>query len=273
MAQFFSSFGMDEHPGHYFFSLYHLVYLALTILIFYLLFKFLKKKNRKTQDKYISAFLILILVMKYAGEAIFIYEYYFIDEVYSSFQHPLLSFNTIISFELCGILNILLPIVIWFDIKPLKDFVFASSILGGIALVLYPVNVLYGDPFVLAFPMFRTAIVHFFLIFIPLFLIHRGDYRLKKERWLSVAIGLLVCALWALIGGLFINPGTNHMFIFKNPFYGGPIPIISAIPNGWHDLLLAVLVTIGYILVYQIAKLFQNKKVSQNGLTTTEISS
>ncbi len=43
----------------------------------------------------------------------------------------------------------------------------------------------------------------------------------------------------------------------ENPFLGGPIPIINIIPNYWHILLLAVMVTIGYTLIYKITKLFE----------------
>ncbi|QWB99315.1 YwaF family protein [Mycoplasmatota bacterium] len=259
LSNFFTTIGMDEQPGKYFFSNYHLIYLLISIFFFILLFKFLKNKSRKRQNTYITFFLILIIILKYAGEALFIYEYYFVEESYSSYPHAFFDINTFFSFQLCGIMNIVLPIVIWFDIKPLKDFVFATSILGGLAVMFYPVTVLYGNPFALTLPILRSTIVHFFLVFIPLFLMHRGDFNLNKKRWYSIAFWLIMTALWAMFGNIFIDSNANNMYLMSNPFKGGPIPIINVLPNGFHVIFLAFAVTIGYVIVYQIAGLFTGK--------------
>lgn len=267
LRDFFSTIGMDEHPGRYFFSNFHLIYLLISLIAFIVLFRFLKKQSKQTQNKYISGFLILMIILKYAGEALFIYEYYFVEEVYSSYQHSFWDVNTFFSFQLCGIMNIILPIVIWFDIKPLKDFVFATSILGGLAVMFYPVTVLYGTPFMITLPILRSTIVHFFLVFIPLFLIHRGDFSFNKYRWHYIALGLILTALWATFGNIFIDPTANNMYLFENPFLNGPIPVINTLPNGWHVLFLAVAVTFGYIIVYHLALAFENKKVSFKKLT------
>ncbi|MCF7923559.1 MAG: YwaF family protein [Candidatus Izimaplasma sp.] len=259
LSNFFTTIGMDEQPSSYFFSNYHLVYLLVNILFFILLFKFLKNKPIKFQNKIISISLVIILLLKFTGEALFIYEYYFIDNVYSSYPHAFFDVNTFFSFQLCGIMNILLPLVIWFNIKPLKDFVFATSILGGLAVIFYPVTVLYGSPYQITFPIIRSSIIHFFLIFIPLFLIYRGDFKFKKENWTKVAIGLLLTAGWAMIGNLFIDTTANNMYLMSNPFNGGPIPLINILSNGYHVLFLAIAVTLGYIIVYQISYLFEPK--------------
>ena len=229
------------------------------IVLFIALFIFLKKQNKKTQNRYISAFLILILCLKFAGEALFIDEYYSIGGANSSYAHPFLDVNTFFSFQLCGMMNILLPIVIWFDIKPLKDYVFATSVLGGLAVIFYPVTVLYGEPFRLILPNVRSSIVHLFLIFIPLFLIYRGDFKLKKERWHYISIGLILSALWAMFGNLVIDRSANNMYLMSNPFKHGPIPVINLVSNGVHVIVLALAVTFGYFVVYQIAALFDGR--------------
>ncbi len=271
LYSFWTTIGMDEQPGSYFFSGYHLIYLLLNILFFVILFKFLKNKSRKIQDRYISIFLVLILVLKYAGEALFIQEYYTIGTLNSSYPHPFWDINTFFSFQLCGIVNILLPITIWFNIKPLKDYVFATSILGGFAVILYPVTVLYGQPFAVILPNLRSSIIHLFLIFIPLFLINRGDFQFKKERWHFIAIGLILSALWAMFGNIFIDQNANNMYIMSNPFIGGPIPILNSLPSGWHVIFLAFAVTIGYALVYQIAALAGGKRYLSKKLTKKQI--
>ncbi|MFW5794406.1 MAG: hypothetical protein ACOCV1_02875 [Bacillota bacterium] len=257
LNDFFTTIGMDEQPSYYFFSNYHLVYFLINLIFFILLFKYLKKKPKELQNKIISIALVLMLFLKFAGEALFIYEYYYIEEVYSAYPHALLNINTVFSFQLCGIMNILLPFVIWFNIKPLKDFVFATSILGGLAVIFYPVTVLYGEPYQITFPIIRSTVVHFFLIFIPLFLIYRGDFKFRKSNWTKVAIGLLLTAAWAMFGNLIIDQTANNMYLMSNPFNGGPIPLINILGNGYHVLFLAVAVTLGYIIVYQISYLFE----------------
>lgn len=259
LADFFTTIGMDEQPINYFFGTYHLLYFLLFLVSFIGLFIILVKQNKKKQDIFINISLILILFLKYITEVLFIYEYYNVFPAYSSYPHPFLDVNTFFSFQLCGVMNIVLPITIWFNIKPLKPFVYLTSILGGLAVVLYPVTVLYGDPFQITLPMLRSSVVHFFLVFIPLFLIYRGDIKMEKKYWYHIAIGLLSIAAWAMIGNLFIDTTANNMYLMINPFLNGPVPILNTIKSGWHNIILTIMVSIGYFLIYQFAKLFQKK--------------
>lgn len=257
LAGFFSTTGMDSQPVEYIFSGTHFIYLLLNLVSFIVLWYFMRRMKRRTQDILITIFLISMLVLKYAGDALFIYEYYNVSPALSHYPHPFWDVDTFFSFQMCGVTNILLPIVIWFNLKPLKEFVFASSILGGFAVILYPVTVLFGDPYTITLPIVRSAIIHFFLLFIPLFLINRGDYRLEAKRSWQVALGLILLALWATFGNYVIDIGDNNLYLMENPFYGGPIPLLNIIPNYWHILLLAVLVTIGYAIVYRLTRVFE----------------
>ncbi len=257
LLSFFTTTGMDEHPGNYLFDYPHFIYILINIIMFIILWKLLKRSSIKKQNILITIFLILILVLKYAGDALFIYEYYNVSPALSSYPHAFWDVDTFFSFQMCGVTNILLPLVIWFNIKPLKEFVFASSILGGAAVILYPVTVLYGHPYMITLPIIRSVVIHFFLLFIPLYLINRGDYKLTAKKSWQVALGLILLALWSTFGNYVIDKGDNNLYLMENPFLGGPIPLLNIIPNGWHILLLAVLVTIGYILIYQITKIFE----------------
>ncbi|MCK4552081.1 MAG: YwaF family protein [Tenericutes bacterium] len=257
LLAFFTTSGMDEHPGAYFFGTPHLIYFLLNIVLFIILWKLLKTISKKNQDKLITVFLILILLLKYAGDILFIYEYYYVSPALSSYPHPLLDVDTIISFQLCGITNILLPLTIWFKIKPLKEFVYLSSIMGGIAVVVYPVTILYGDPFTITLPMVRSTLVHFFLIFIPLFLINRGDVKLNPKNWRQIAIGFGALLLWATFGNYVIDIGDNNLYLFENPFLQTDIPLLSLIPNGWHILALVLIFGGAYFFTYKICKWFE----------------
>jgi len=257
LSTFFSTIGMEESAGDYFFAWPHFLYLLLNIVLFIVLWHFLKRKSKITQKKIITIFLILILVLKYAGDVLFIYEYYNVSPILSIYPHPFWDVDTFFSFQMCGVTNILLPLTIWFNIKPLKEFVFISSILGGIAVILFPVTVLYGHPYVVTLPILRSTLVHFFLLFIPLFLINQGDYKLSGKRWKQVVIGIVLLALWALFGNLLIDIGDNNLYLMTNPFLGGPVPILNKLPNGWHNFASAILVFIGYLIIYYLARLFE----------------
>jgi hypothetical protein len=246
---------MDDQPVQYLFTPIHLIYFLICIVIFIVLMKIFLHKKPATQKIFINICLVLMIVMKYAGEAIFVSEWYLFGAV-STYSHPFWDWRTFFSFQMCGVNNILLPLVIWFKIKPLKDYIFLSSILGGIAVMIYPLGVLSGDPFVITLPMLRSMIVHLLLVFVPCFLIATGDTKIERKNWKRTAIGVLGMAAWAMYGNLFVDMNANNMYLMTNPFFGGPIPIINIIPAGYHVLVLAVFFSIGLIITYYFLDIF-----------------
>lgn len=62
-----------------------------------------------------------------------------------------------------------------------------------------------------------------------------------------------------MFGNLFLDGSANNMYLVENPFFGTNIPFLNIIPDGYHVILLAIMVTGGYFLVYRIAKLFEKK--------------
>jgi hypothetical protein len=264
LSTFFTSTGMDNRPTAYFFNYPHLIYFLINVGLFIFLWRLLKKMSIKNQDKMINVFLLFILLLKYAGDAIFIYEYYYVDPNYTSYTHSIWDVDTLISFQLCGIMNILLPIVIWFKLKSWKIFVYISSILGGLTVLIYPVTILFGDPFIVTLPMLRSGLVHFFLLFIPLFLINRGDIELKKSDWKPFLIGTLIVFAWATFGNFVIDIGDNNIYLEYNPFYGTDMPFVSLIPNGWHILFIFSMFAFGYTLIHWVLKFIQPKKKLRN---------
>lgn len=259
LSKFFTSEGMDLLPDSYIFKLPHLLYLIACVFTFFLLMWLFKSKNPKISKIIILVCCLLLLGFKYGGEAVFIYEWYHFPEPISSYSHPLFDFRTLISFQVCGINNVLLPLVVLFNIKPLKDFVYTSSVIGGIAVILYPAGVLFGDPLVITFPMLRTLIVHFLLVFLPLYLYKINDFRLKRKNWKNVLWGVIAVIAWAMFGNLVVDPNANNMFLMVNPFYGGPVPFLNQLPNGIHAIFLITIIFLVYILLYFLADLYQRK--------------
>lgn len=259
LTKFFSSEGMDLLPDAYIFKLPHFIYLITCVILLFIMLRFLSTKNPLVNKIVVIISIVLLWGLKYGGEAIFIYEWYHFPEPVSSYSHPLFDFRTLISFQICGINNVLLPLVILFNIKPMKDFVYSSSFIGGLAVLLYPAGVLYGDPLVITFPMIRTLTVHFLLVFLPLYMMKIGDFRLEKSRWKNVLYGVIIVISWALFGNIFIDKTANNMFLMENPFLGGPIPFLNILPNGIHTIVLILMVFLSYLLVYYLASIYNKK--------------
>jgi hypothetical protein len=194
--------------------------------------------------------------MKYGGEVLFVWEWQHYQDQVSSFSHPLMDFRTLISFQLCGVNNVLLPLVVWFNWKKMKDFIYSTSIIGGLAVIIYPVGVLYGDPFIFTFPILRSLVVHFLLVFVPCFLMATGEFRLEVKNWVNTLIGCIAISAWAMFGNLVVDPGANNMYLMSNPFYGGPVPILNIMPDGYHMIILLMLVVIAFWIVYFLSNLY-----------------
>ncbi|MBN2696516.1 MAG: YwaF family protein [Bacilli bacterium] len=252
-ADFFTSSGMDENPARYLFKWPHFIYIGLVIISFYVLMKIFVNKDPKVRKIFIFVSCFVLLFLKYSGEALFIIEWYKYGDTVSSYSHPFWDYRTFISFQVCGINNVLLPLVIWFNWKGLKDFVYSTSIIGGIAVMIYPVGVLYGEPFVLTLPIVRSLIVHFLLVFLPCFMIATGDFRLERKNWRNTLIGVLGVMLWGMYGNIFVDKAANNMYLMENPFYGGPVPLLNILPNGLHAAVLILLVFLGFLLVYWVS--------------------
>ncbi|MDD4987915.1 MAG: YwaF family protein [Candidatus Izemoplasmatales bacterium] len=266
LASFFTSAGMDDNPTGYLFTWRHFLYIGFAILAFWLLMKLLLKQSEKTKRTAVIVLGILMLLLKYGGEILVVWEWNRFGDSISSFSHPFWDVRTFISFQICGINNVLLPLVIWFNIKPMKDFLYTTSIMGGLAVILYPVGILYGDPFVLTFPIIRSLIVHFLLVFLPCFMIATGDFQLEKKRWKNTFFGALIVSAFAMLGNLFIDPDANNLYLMKNPFLGGPIPLLNSLPNGVHVIFLLVMVFLAFLMEYWLIGKYQRFQHRNNFL-------
>jgi len=260
LVNFFSSEGMDLFPDQYLFKWQHFVYLGVCAFLFWGLMKISARQSKTTQKLIISVACVLLLVFKYGGEAIFVWEWNHYGDSISSFSHPFWDWRTLISFQVCGVNNVLLPLVVWFDWKRFKDFVYPASIVGGLAVMLYPVGVLFGDPIAITFPLLRTLFVHFLLVFLPCYLIKIENFRLEPKYWYRALIGSLLVMAWAMFGNLFVDQTANNMYLMENPFAGGPVWILNAIPNGWHVLLLVFLCGVGIWLVYFVSGRYERHR-------------
>jgi hypothetical protein len=250
---------MDDSPEQYLLKWPHFLYVLVGAILFFVLMRLMLNRSAQTKRFFVLVSCFIMIFLKYAGEAVFIWEWHTIGAV-SSYSHPFWDFRTLISFQLCGVNNVLLPLVIWLNIKPAKDFIYSTSIMGGLAVILYPSGMIYGDPLVFTFPMLRSLLVHFLLVFLPCFMIASGERVFNPKRWYRLLVGAVLMTIWAMIGNLWIDPSANNMFLMVNPFFGGPIPLLNQLPNGVHIIPLLLLVIIGFIIIYAVAGRYYRKK-------------
>ena len=121
--------------------------------------------------------------------------------------------------HMCTVLTFVLPLVIVFDIKPLKQAVYVLSIMGGI------ITVLVGDYFVdlfLPFSAVEGISAHTLLIVLPFMEMGLGRFTLKIEKFWQVLIGTFVFMAWATLANEVIFKGydTNYMYLRHNGLPG-----------------------------------------------------
>ena len=121
--------------------------------------------------------------------------------------------------HMCTVLTFVLPLVIVFDIKPLKHAVYVLSIMGGI------ITVLVGDYFVdlfLPFSAVEGISAHTLLIVLPFMELGLGNLHLKINQYWQVIIGTFILMGWATLANevLFKGYDTNYMYLRHNGLPG-----------------------------------------------------
>ena len=116
--------------------------------------------------------------------------------------------------HLCGLQSIFIPLAVFTKFTCLRDFVYASALLGGIFGTVFPAGVAGYYP-VWSFQTLQTFALHGLLIFVPLALILAGWHRPDPRRFPRVlCIFLLAALVVGIVDRVF---GENYMFLFAAP--------------------------------------------------------
>lgn len=121
--------------------------------------------------------------------------------------------------HMCTVLTFVLPLVIVFDIKPLKQAVYVLSIMGGI------ITILVGDYFVdlfLPFSAVEGISAHTLLVVLPIMEIGLGHFRLELKKYWQVLVGMVVFMGWATLANEVVFKGydPNYMYLRHNGLPG-----------------------------------------------------
>lgn len=116
--------------------------------------------------------------------------------------------------HLCGLQSLFIPLAVFTKIGALRDYVYATSILGGLFGTVLPAGVADYYP-LLSFQTLQTFALHGLLIFVPLAMIHCGMHRPALRRFPRVLCIFVLVAFF--VGGIDHIFGENYMFLFAPP--------------------------------------------------------
>ncbi|MDO4269519.1 MAG: TIGR02206 family membrane protein [Eubacteriales bacterium] len=116
--------------------------------------------------------------------------------------------------HLCGIQSLFIPLAVFTRRTCFQDFVYATSLLGGVFGILFPAGVADYYP-VLSFQTIQTVLLHMLLIFVPLALIRTGEHLPSLHRFPRVLCIFFAVAL--VVGTVDRIFGENYMFLYEAP--------------------------------------------------------
>lgn len=116
--------------------------------------------------------------------------------------------------HLCGLQSLFIPLAVFTKFTCFRDFVYATSLLGGIFGTVMPSGVADYYP-LWSFQTLQTFALHGLLIFVPLAMIVCGKHRPSVQRFPRVLCLFLLAAL--VVGIVDRVFGENYMFLFAAP--------------------------------------------------------
>jgi len=124
------------------------------------------------------------------------------------------SFTELLSLHLCGMQMYFIPLAVLTNILVFKDFVFATSILGGIFAIIFPSGVTGNYP-LWHFQSLQTFLYHGLLVFVPISILITSNYRPTIKRFYKVLGLFILIASIALFVDLKFN--ENYLFLITSP--------------------------------------------------------
>ena len=186
----FTNFGIDHICA--------ILITFLTIFIGLILLKILSSNNQKNTIK-ILALLVPIVEITHNIWLYFVNNAKIVE---------------LLSLHLCGLQMYFIPLAVFTKVIVFKDFIFATSILGGIFGIIFPSGVSGSYP-IWHFQTIQTFIYHGLLILVPLAILFTTDYRPTLTRFHKVVGLFLIIAFVDLYVDLTFN--QNYLFLVTSP--------------------------------------------------------
>ncbi len=149
--------------------------------------------------------------------------------------------------HLCGVQIFFLPWAAFSQNKPVREFVYATALLGGAVALVFLSGIADTYPF-FHFQTIQSILYHMILMFVPLVMVF-GQGFVPKLSNLPKVVGIL--ASTAFIAGVVdVKFGQNYMFILSPPDGTPLVQIFDRISHPVYLLLMLFLVVLGIFLTY-----------------------
>ncbi len=149
--------------------------------------------------------------------------------------------------HLCGLQIFFVPLAVFTENKYIREFVFSTSLLGGVAAIIFPSGIMDTYPMI-HFQTLQSIIFHMVLIFVPLVLVLGQGFQPSLARFSKSVLILVACGFAA--GWVDVNFGQNYMFILEAPLNTPLVGIFNAFGHRVYLLVLLGLVIFGMYLTY-----------------------
>lgn len=160
--------------------------------------------------------------------------------------------------HLCGLQVLFLPLAVFTRLPVMKEYVWSTSILGGITAIAVPAGIVGTYPF-FHFQTIQSFLLHLCLILIPILMMHTEDFHPRLIQLPQVACVLSAGALTALTVDWFWD--QNYMFLREIP----SVPIIQQVFNGFgypgYWLMMAAAVLSGCAVLLKIGEILDARQI------------
>lgn len=212
-----------ERPTNY--SLFHIVFLILTVILSVLFVLFFRNAKQKTVDRILLVFWLIILIFEIYKQLVFNYSY---KDGVSKWDYAWYAFP----FQFCSSPLYVLPLAVFVKNQKFKEvcysFISSFVLFGGLAVMLYPNDVFATD---ILGVQIQTMVHHGLMVVMGVYMLAYNRNKLGLKFYLKglyVLAGFIIVALILdAIVPLFIDETFNMFFISKK--YPCTLPVLSAI--------------------------------------------
>ena len=210
MSTFFQYFTeLSPEDAFQSFGREHLLAMIAIFLILFFSLRILKRRKKKTVSIVIKIAAVLVPIVEFTHT----YWLYLCGETELIRLLPL---------HLCAMQSFFIPLAVFTNKSCFKEFLFCTSILGGIFAIVFPVGVAGSYP-IFHYQSIQTLVLHSLLIFVPTAMIYCQGFVPRIENFSKVLlIFLTVASGTAVIDFLY---DQNYMFL-NYPPEGTPLELI-----------------------------------------------
>lgn len=183
------------------FGFEHIMSIVIIFSFIYFSLRMLKKLSAKTQEIIIKISAILVPIVEISHN---IWLLICADA----------NWTQLLSLHLCGMQMYFSPLAVFTKALVFKDFIYASSILGGIFAIIFPSGITDTYP-LWHFQTLQTFLYHGLLIFMPIAILITTDYRPTLKRFHKVFMMFMGIVVLALSVDLAFD--QNYLFLRTAP--------------------------------------------------------